>query len=31
LGAAKTEEAWNLCMSLAAQKDLKALLQSLTQ
>ncbi len=31
LGAAKTEEAWNLCMSLAAQKDLKALLKSLTQ
>jgi len=31
LGAQKTEEAWNLCMSLAAQKDLKALLKSLTK
>jgi 2-methylcitrate dehydratase PrpD len=31
LGAQKTEEAWNLCMSLATQKDLKALLKSLTQ
>ena len=31
LGATQTEEAWNLCMSLAAQKDLKALLQSLTK
>ena len=31
LGAQKTEEAWNLCMSLATQNDLKALLKSLTQ
>ena len=30
LGAQKTEEAWALCMSLAAQQDLKALLKSLT-
>jgi hypothetical protein len=31
LGAQKTEEAWNLCMSLATQQDLKAVLKSLTQ
>jgi 2-methylcitrate dehydratase PrpD len=31
LGAQKTEQAWNLCMSLATQQDLKALLKSLTQ
>jgi 2-methylcitrate dehydratase PrpD len=31
LGAAKTEAAWNLCMSLAAQPNLKDLLQSLTK
>ena len=30
LGAQKTEQAWNLCMSLASQQDLKALLKSLT-
>jgi 2-methylcitrate dehydratase PrpD len=30
LGAAKTEEAWNLCMNLAAQANLSALLRSLT-
>jgi len=31
LGAAKTEEAWNLCMSLAAQTNLERLLKSLTR
>jgi 2-methylcitrate dehydratase PrpD len=31
LGDAKTEQAWALCMNLAAQPDLKALLQSLTR
>jgi hypothetical protein len=30
LGAQKTEEAWGLCMSLAEQQDLSALLRSLT-
>jgi hypothetical protein len=30
LGAAKTEEAWGLCMNLAAQANLSALLRSLT-
>jgi hypothetical protein len=30
LGAAKTELAWNLCMNLAAQINLKELLKSLT-
>jgi 2-methylcitrate dehydratase PrpD len=30
LGVAKTEEAWNLCMNLAAQANLSALLRSLT-
>ena len=30
LGAQKTEQAWSLCMSLASQQDLKALLKSLT-
>ena len=30
LGAQKTEQGWSLCMSLASQQDLKALLKSLT-
>ena len=30
LGASKTEEAWDLCMNLAKQQNLSALLRSLT-
>ena len=31
IGQAQSDTAWNLCMSLAAQPDLKAVLQSLTR
>ena len=31
IGQAQSDQAWDLCMNLAAQPDLKAVLQSLTR